>query len=138
MKTVVQEEETGCGIAAVANILNLSYPETKKVANCQDIYATDKALWSDTRYVRTLLLSYGVKTSDHEIPFESWSGLPDLALLAIKHYIEDGKDFWHWVVYKRVNGEGFVLDSAAYLPSNLRTDFDQMHPQWFIEVNYDQ
>jgi len=55
-------------------------------------------------------------------------------MLAIKHYAEDGKGFWYWLVYQRVDGEGSVLDSAAYLSSNVRTDFDQMHPQWFIEV----
>lgn len=27
-----------------------------------------------------------------------------------------------------------VLDSASYLSSNIRTDFDEMQPKWFIEV----
>lgn len=62
LKPVIQEETTGCGIAAVANIL------------------------------------------------------------------------WYWVVFQRVDGQGVVLDSASYLPSNVRTDFDAMQPKWFIEV----
>ncbi|WP_207204472.1 hypothetical protein [Nitrosomonas eutropha] len=60
--------------------------------------------------------------------------LPDLALLSIKHDQEEGKNFWHWVVFKRVNDQLFVLDSASYLPSNIRQDFDAMQPKWFIEV----
>ena len=106
----------------------------KAIANNMGIHASDESLWSDTQYVRRMLASQGVNTSDHEASFTSWSELPDLALLSIKHYQEAGKDFWHWVVFKRINGQGFVLDSASYLPSNLRQDFEAMQPKWFIEV----
>lgn len=134
LKPVVQEEITGCGIASVANILGKTYAEMKAVANAMGIHASDKSLWSDTQYVRCLLSDSGVETSKGEIPFQSWETLPDLALLSIKHHQEEGKDFWHWVVFKRMDGQSFVLDSADYLPSNLRQDFAAMQPKWFIEV----
>lgn len=134
LKSVIQEETTGCGIASVANILGKTYPEMKAIANSMGIYADDKSLWSSTQYVREMLLSAGVETSPDEIPFESWDSLPDLALLSIKHHQEAGKNFWHWVVFKRVEGEGYVLDSASYLPNNVRTDFEAMQPKWFIDV----
>lgn len=136
LNPVVQEEATGCGIAAVANILGKSYSEMKASANAMGIRASDKSLWSDTQYVRRMLSAEGVKTSAEEIPFESWDALPDLALLSIKHHQEEGKDFWHWVVFRRVSGQSFVLDSASYLLSNVRQDFDAMQPKWFIEVEY--
>lgn len=134
LESIIQEETTGCGIASAANILGKSYAEMKAIANKMGIHASDESLWSDTQYVRSMLASQGVSTSDHEISFTSWSELPDLALLSIKHYQEAGKDFWHWVVFKRINGQEFVLDSASYLPSNLRQDFEAMQPKWFIEV----
>lgn len=134
LKPVIQEETTGCGIASVANILGKTYSDMKAVANAMGIHASDKSLWSDTQYVRCMLSCAGVETSDDEIPFESWDALPDLALLSIKHHQEEGRKFWHWVVFKRVDGQPFVLDSASYLPSNIRTDFDEMQPKWFIEV----
>jgi hypothetical protein len=134
LKPFIQEETSGCGIAAVANILGKTYSEMKVVANAMGIYAEDKSLWSDTQYVRKMLANADVETSADEIPFEAWNTLPDLALLAIKHHQEEGKNFWHWVVFKRENGEAVVLDSASYLPSNIRTDFDDMQPKWFIEV----
>ncbi|MGO1502886.1 MAG: hypothetical protein ACTHWH_16560 [Marinobacter sp.] len=134
LKPVVQEEPSGCGIASVANILGKTYQEMKTRANAMGIYAEDQSLWSDTQYVRRMLSSAGVETSPTEVTFESWSKLPDLALLSIKHHQDDGKNFWHWVLFKRVNGHPFVLDSASYLPSNIRTDFDEMQPAWFIEV----
>ncbi|MCC8997174.1 MAG: hypothetical protein LM517_09020 [Nitrosomonas sp.] len=134
VKSVVQEEATGCGIASVANILGKTYSEMKAVANAMGIHAADKLLWSDTQYVRYILSSAGVKTSDKETPFESWEALPDLALLSIKYHQEEGENFWHWVVFKRVNGQPFVLDSANYLPTNIRQDSYAMQPKWFIEV----
>jgi hypothetical protein len=134
LKPVIQEETSGCGIAAVANILGKTYSEMKVVANAMGIYAEDKSLWSDTQFVRKMLANAGVETSADEIPFESWKALPDLALLAIKYHQEDGKNFWHWVVFKRENGEAVVLDSASYLSENFRTDFEDMQPKWFIEI----
>lgn len=134
LEPVIQEETTGCGIASVANIVGKSYAQMKAIANQMGIYASDETLWSDTQYVRRMLSAQGVQTSANEIPFESWRTLPDLALLAIKHHREAGKDFWHWVVFRRIDGEDFVLDSASYLPSNLRQDFESMQPKWFIEV----
>ncbi|ODN65564.1 hypothetical protein [Methylophaga muralis] len=134
MKPVIQQETTGCGIAAVANILGKSYLEMKVIANAMGIYAEDQSLWSDTQYVRQMLALSGIETAADEIAFESWEALPDLALLAIKHHQQEGKNFWHWVVFTRENGEAVVLDSASYLPANMRTDFDAMQPKWFIEV----
>lgn len=135
LKPVVQEEVTGCGIASVANIAGKTCQEMKAIANDMGIYADDKSLWSDTHYVRELLSHEGFKTSDNEIAFESWDKLPDRALLSIKLHQEEGINFWHWVVFKRIEGQPFVIDSASYLPSNIRVDFEAMHPKWYIEVN---
>jgi hypothetical protein len=66
---VVQEETTGCAIAAVANILGKTYSDMKAIANGMGIYASDKALWSDTHYVRRMLANAGVQTSSSEEPF---------------------------------------------------------------------
>lgn len=132
---VIQEEATGCGIASVANIVGKTYPEMKAFANSLGIYADDTALWSDTQYVRILLKNEGIATSDSETPFTTWDALPDTALLAIKHHQEDGKDFWHWVVFQRIEGNAMVIDSAAYLDSNIRVDFFEMEPKWFIDID---
>ena len=134
LNPVIQEEISGCGIASVANILGQTYAEVKQMAHAMGIYAEDQALWSDTHYVRKMLASAGVQTSAQEIPFVAWEALPDLALLSIKYHQENGKNFWHWVVFQRQDGQEFVLDSASYLTTNLRTDFAAMQPKWFIEV----
>ena len=63
VKSVVQEETTGCGIASVANILGKTYAEMKEIANAMGIYASDKSLWSDTQYVRRMLSAAGIEAS---------------------------------------------------------------------------
>lgn len=135
IRAVVQEEVTGCGIASVANIVGKTYPDMKTIANDMGIYASDKSLWSDTQYVREMLSQEGFRTSNSEIAFRSWKALPDVALLSIKHHEEDDIHFWHWVVFKRIEKQPFVLDSASYLPSNIRVDFAAMQPKWYIEVS---
>ena len=134
LEPVIQDETTGCGIASVANILGKSYSEMKAIANSMGIYAEDPSLWSDTQHVRQMLSSAGVATSPDELPFQSWEKLPDLALLSINYHQEGNNNFWHWVVFMRLDGQEFVLDSASYLQSNIRKDFDVMQPKWFIEV----
>jgi len=135
MTIIIQEETTGCGIASVANILEKPYAEVKAKANTMGIFADDNTLYSDTQYVRNLLREYGVQVSNNEIPFKSWETLPDIAFLSIKYHEKNGHFFWHWVVFKREQGIPVVLDSAAYLETNRRTDFQNMNPKWFIEVS---
>ena len=134
LNAIKQEETTGCGIASVANILNLSYQTVKTQANRLGIFADDNTLYSDPTYVRTLLGHYAVKTHDQELLFTDWQSLPDLALLAIKYYEQDEKAFWHWVVFKRLNGQAYVLDSSQSLTQHLRQDFETIEPRWFIPV----
>tara|TARA_A100001391_G_scaffold42680_2_gene24786 strand:+ start:1847 stop:2275 length:429 start_codon:yes stop_codon:yes gene_type:complete len=134
LQPVIQEQTSGCGIASSAVLLGLSYAQMKATANAMGIFAEDPALWSDTQYVRRLLATGDLVVSATEEPFVSWEALPDMALLAIKHHWEGDRPFWHWMVFERVEGAMRVLDSASYLPANVRTDFAAMQPKWFIQV----
>ena len=134
MSPVVQKERTGCGIASCAALAGISYDAAKGVANSIGIYADDKALFSDTAYVRKLLEYLGIKTSLEEKAFTSWNALPDTALLAIKWREKEEKAFWHWTCFVRRNGEAAVWDSGMRLKSPVRTDFWRMQPKWYIAV----
>ena len=134
MRSVIQAELTGCGIASVAAIAGVSYARAKKIANSFGIYAEDEKLWSETAHVRRLLNHYGFRAKTGELPFRSWHSLPDLALLAIKWHIEKKKLFWHWVVFTRDANGACVLDSKKSLRRHRRTDFGRMKPKWYIEV----
>ena len=134
MNPVVQDERTGCGIASVAALAGVSYARAKAQAARLGISAEDPKLWSDTKYVRTLLGEFGLSTSGKQRKFHSWERLPDLALLAIKWHLEKGKPYWHWVVFVREEESTYVLDPKKTLKKNKRTDFGRIKPKWFIEV----
>jgi len=134
MNPVIQEETTGCGIAASAALAGISYRQAKQTANALGIYADDQSLWSDTQYIRRLLLNLDINTSPQETPFKSWEALPGLALLAIKWRQQGDQAFWHWTVFSREKGDAYVLDSKRTLKNNIRKDFGRIKPKWFIEV----
>jgi len=134
MKPVVQLEQTGCGIAAVAVVAGVSYRQAQRTAHQLGIYATDRRLWSEMTYVLRLLRKYCLRTASREQPFRSWSSLPNLALLAIKWHREQGRPCWHWVVFVRDSEGERVLDSNRSLRRHIRTDFGRMKPKWYMAV----
>lgn len=134
MKPVVQEDRTGCGIAAVAALAGVSYARAKAVAASLGISPQDPKLWSETFSVRRLLPPFGLRAAQTTRPFRSWSDLPDCALLAIKWHLEGRRSCWHWVVFVRDRGRSYVLDSKASLRTHVRLDFWRMQPRWFLPV----
>ena len=134
MKPVIQEDKTGCGLASVATIAGVTYPQIKKIARQEGIEVHDSQLWSEITYIRRLLTHYGIKTSRNQSPFISWEKLPPLALLAIKWHQEQGKPCWHWTVFHRSSNGPVVLDPKRELRTNTRTDFGRMKPKWFLKV----
>jgi hypothetical protein len=134
VRPVVQLERTGCGIAVVAAIAGVSYRQAQRTASRLGIFADDRRLWSETAHVCRLLREYRLCPSSKEQLFRSWSGLPNLALLAIKWHREKGRPYWHWVVFVR-DGEGArVLDSKPSLAHHVRMDFGRMRPKWYLAV----
>ena len=94
MEPVIQEEPTGCGIAASAALAGVSYAEAKQKANALGIYAADTALWSETEHVRALLREFGISASSEETPFKSWDELASIKAFA-------GDDISQARLYKR-------------------------------------
>jgi len=135
IKPVVQLERTGCGIAAVATLAAVSYREAQRRAKRLGIVAADRRLWSETNHVRRLLREYRLRPARTERPFRSWKQLPDLALLAIKWHREEGRPFWHWVVFVRDDEGERVLDSRRGLKNHERRDWGRMRPKWYMAVS---
>ena len=134
MKPVIQEENTGCAIASAAAIAGVSYREARGVANSIGIHAGDSSLWSGTDQIRRLLAELGIATGERQVPFTGWDTLPDCALLATRWHELEGKPYWHWAVFVRKAGNGYVLDSRSSLRNNLRRDLGRIKPKWYIEV----
>ena len=134
MEPVIQEEKTGCAIAASAAIARLSYAEAKTIANRIGVHAEDESLWSDTRAIRKLLSELAINIDDKELDFIDWQQLPDCALLAAKWHMHNGKPYWHWAVFVRESNDVYVLDSKKALHIHRRKDFGRIKPKWYIPV----
>jgi ABC-type bacteriocin/lantibiotic exporter with double-glycine peptidase domain len=134
MKPVIQEEKTGCGIAAVATLAGVTYRQARRAAQALNISAADARLWSDSVYIRRLLAHYGIHAVPGDVKFVTWDRLPSKALLAIKWHRDKGRVSWHWVVFWRGPYGEVVLDSKRSLRTNRRTDFGRMKPKWFIGI----
>lgn len=132
MRPVIQEEATGCGIAAVAAVAGVTYKQARQAAKVLGIVAADQRLWSDTAPVRRLLRRYRIAAAATETPFRSWRALPDLALLALKWHTENRRPCWHWAVFVREQDCAYVVDSKKALTQHVRSDFGRMRPKWFI------
>lgn len=138
MKPVVQEDKTGCGLASVATLANVNYQHVKAVAGQLGIDVQDPKLWSDTKYIKKLLTSYGLSASTQTTTFKSWGNLPPLALLAIKWHKRNDCAFWHWVVFYRGPQGPMVFDPKRELRTHCRTDFGRIKPKWFLTVTIPQ
>ncbi len=134
IKPVIQEEATGCAIAAAAALAGLPYSKAAQIAASLGITARDRSLWSQTAPIRRLLLELGISIADRQTPFTSWNALPHRALLAIKWHMSQGTPYWHWVVFVRDGATLYVLDSKKGLKNNVRQDFGRMKPKWFLKV----
>src|SRR5262249_37448272 len=116
-------------------VAGVSYWRARRAAVSLGISAQDSRLWSDAGPVRALLRHFGIKAAPQETPFQSWSTLPDLALIALKWHRENRIPFWHWAVFAREGASACVLDSKKALRRHVRTDFGRMKPKWFIQIN---
>ena len=134
MNVVIQKHPEGCGLACAAMLADRTYDEITEIAAHLNIHAGDKELYGTTEPIRRLLFKLDIPVAPTEKPFDNWNRLPDRALLATKWHLEQGKPFWHWVVFVRDDTGPAVLDPAAFLKMNRRKDIAAIKPKWFIEI----
>ncbi|MEN8179097.1 MAG: hypothetical protein ABFS39_10830 [Pseudomonadota bacterium] len=132
MNPVIQKHPEGCALACAAILAGKSYDEIDEIATRLEIFAGDKTLYNSTEPMRRLLAHLELSVTSGEADFTDWAALPDQALLATKWRLEDGLPHWHWVVFTRDEDRASILDPAAYLEQNRRTDFAHIEPKWFI------
>jgi hypothetical protein len=101
----------GCGLACVAMIAGVSYDEAKAMVKSRPKRSGNCTSYVDLRFG---LDSYGVAyemNGRRAFRFTDWSALPDRAIVAVECEPQRPA-YWHWVVFDRVDGAGFVLDPA--------------------------
>ena len=132
-KIVIQEDETGCGIACAAMLAGSTYHAAKKRAKNLGIFPDDENLYSDIHDLRTLLESYNIRIGK-KAPFRNWNTLPSTAIVAINYKTDLDSPSWHWAVFHRGDTGPVVLDPSRRLKRNVRTDLGKVKPAWYVPV----
>lgn len=128
MKAVLQEDLTGCGIACVANLANVSYQQVKSVAvtwGMTSAICVSGPIRPSFKYCWTIMESIPAG----RISFRSWQPLPPLALLSTKWYRKNNQAFWQWVIYWKNPAGPVMLDSKFTLRKQVRTDLGRIKPR---------
>jgi ABC-type bacteriocin/lantibiotic exporter with double-glycine peptidase domain len=125
-------DHTGCGVACIAMLAGCSYLRVKKVAVKKFEY-NNPEFYTTTGQLRKLAKTFGVRIiSKRRKRFKDWDLLPDIAILSINS--KENNKYWHWVVFARQKGGGFVLDPNKTIKTNRRTDFGRMNPSGYLIV----
>ena len=135
MKTVIQEDNNGCGLACVAMLAGEAYStiKTRYVNYIQKKYGgRSEAIGFDD--IKMFLRDYNIKISNQK-NFDDWNDIVvqrknEALLVAINGKdLPSGDDFWHWVIYDGENN--LVRDPNNKVKNHERTDFSRMRPYFF-------
>lgn len=125
-----QHDDTGCGIACVAMLVNQTYFEVKEQL-IQDGFFTKHTVFFGTtfRHISTILTKYHLKPTPKR-KFKKWSNIPAKIAIASTNYNSAGS--WHWVVFVRDIDGYFIYDPDK--PRKKIRDLRGKMSGWFIEI----
>ncbi|RZL46357.1 MAG: hypothetical protein EOP00_15225 [Pedobacter sp.] len=130
IKHVCQPDDTGCGIACLAMILNLTYNQVK------DWMIKNKFLKPGTNDFGTTFQDLYKVLAEHRIKivrkrkFKQWRNIPAKVAIVSTNYNASG--CWHWVVFIR-DIEGCFIYDPGKRRKKIR-DFRGKVSGQFIEV----
>jgi ABC-type bacteriocin/lantibiotic exporter with double-glycine peptidase domain len=107
MELVRQKDPTGCGIAVVAMIAEISYEAAKEVVFANWRRKSD--FKTSTRDLIEALARLGYSTSGRLLPVRcGWSGLPSLTIARIRYPWQSERQS-HWVLWLMTSKGGRVF-----------------------------
>src|SRR3546814_15810553 len=100
MRLRKQSDKTGCGIACVAMLANISYGEVKDIAVSELGLGADGEFYTNTGQLRKLAKLVVVNISvTRSHMFKGWVHFQNKAIVAIKYSAQD--NIWNWRVFGR-------------------------------------
>ena len=133
LRRVMQLEPTSCGIACVATVGRLTHGRVLGAA--RGIFGWDKTqrtYYTNFEQLKKLLSSFGIAVG-RRINKSDWAAVPDLAIAAINHRrTRNDVEYWHWVVFQRINDDFFVLDPRS--KREVRRDFGKMRLHAYLPL----
>ena len=128
---VVQDDDTGCGIACVAMIAGVSYEDAKAAVFSKSF--RKKVFYTSGPDLRRGLERFGLtlRPAARARRFESWRRLESTSIVAVEQTPRN-KAHWHWVVFVNDGTRRYVLDPSW--PEIVRTDFRKMEGRSYLRV----
>lgn len=130
IKHVYQHDDTGCGLACVAMIVNKTYFEVKDYVLNNGIISNDTNYFGTTfKQIATILNCLGMNAYSRR-KFKKWSNIPAKVAIASTNYGNSGN--WHWVVFVRDIDGCYIYDPNK--PRKKIRDLRGKKSGWFMEV----
>jgi ABC-type bacteriocin/lantibiotic exporter with double-glycine peptidase domain len=126
---VYQHDDTGCGIACVAMIVNQTYFEVKEILKREGFFNNDEYLGTDFRDINKALNIFNFRCASKR-KFKKWNNIPAKIAIASTNYDSEGG--WHWVLFVRDLNGYFIYD-----PGKRRKKIRDLRGKmtgWFLEI----
>jgi hypothetical protein len=124
LRRIIQQDETGCGVACVAIFANVGYDDARKV-----MFGRARGTYTSTADLRRALCRFGFKPARRLIPFGRRGRYTDLredAVLKLKARAH-GEREWHWAVWDARRRK--LIDPAKFPYKRFRvTSFLAVRP----------
>ncbi|SOD19770.1 cysteine peptidase family C39 domain-containing protein [Pedobacter xixiisoli] len=126
---VYQHDDTGCGIACVAMIVNQTYFQVKEILKQAGFFDNDDYLGTDFKDMNKALNIFNFSSASKR-KFKKWNNIPAKIAIASTNYDSEGG--WHWVLFVR-DIEGCFIYDPGKRKKKIR-DLRGKRSGWFIEI----
>lgn len=126
---VYQHDDTGCGIACVAMIVNQTYFQVREALKQAGFFNSDDDLGTNFKDINKALNIFNFSSASKR-KFKKWNNIPAKIAIASTNY--DSKGCWHWVLFVRDLDGCFIYDPGKR-KKKIR-DLRGKQSGWFIEV----
>lgn len=129
VKHVYQHDDTGCGIACVAMLVNQTYHGVKEQLMLKGLFPDNSDFGTTFRQLSDILCSFGLRPMPKR-KFKKWTNIPAKIAIASTNYDKSGG--WHWVVFVRDIDGCYIYDPGK--PRKKIRDLRGKMSGWFIEL----
>ena len=133
VRRILQQDNTGCGLACVAMVAGTTYAKVKAAAIRLGIASKGKPCYTVANDLARLMREFG-KQSSKEKMISRWQTFKHPSIVAINLNPKNGN--WHWVVYVPGADGGHVFDPKKSIKTVKRTDFSRMRPRSYIPMRH--
>lgn len=131
MNRVIQQDNTGCGLACVAMVVGCTYEEIRTLAIDELGFDTKGPFSTDYIDLRVMLAEYGYRLSRYT-PFSGYAPLSPLCIMGIERAGSGEED--HWVVHMKCGLDRYVLDPSLRVKSTQRRDWWRLSPISYANI----